>query len=161
MPTDRRVSRCLASHGETYELHRHAEVRTIAEAQDTVPHLVDGLLKTVAFTIKDSPRILLVAIDCRRQVDYRAVATAAGCSRRALRLLSADRIEAELGFEVGGVGPFPVTPAAEVWIDADIPSSRRVRVGAGLRSETLELTCDALLRCSGGRRASLSKMFEP
>ena len=107
----------LAEHGIPHTVHHHVAVRTIEEARAQVPHLTEDLLKTVVFEIAASARRLLVAVDCTARVDYRGVAAAAGCSRRALRLVPPERVAAELGFEIGGVGPFRVAPEVEVLLE--------------------------------------------
>ncbi len=129
----------LAGSGIAHTVHRHVAVATIDEALARVPHLTEDLLKTVVFEIAGSARRLLVAVDCAARVDYRGVAAAAGCSRRALRLVPPERVAAELGFEIGGVGPFRVAPGVEVVLDAGSAPARRVRVGGGLRTLTIEL----------------------
>lgn len=140
-----------------HQVHQHVAVRTIAEAHAQVPELIDNLLKTVAFEIAKTSRRLLVAVSCDRAVDYKAVSAAVGCSRRALRLISAERVERELGFEVGGVGPFRVNADIEVLLDRSIADATVVKVGAGLRTRTLELRFSDLIRVNEAKVAVLSK----
>lgn len=137
--------------------HYHPAVRTIAEALATVPHLTAGLLKTVVFARDGTDVRALVAVPCRAQVDYAALARALVCSRRDLRLVPPARIEAELGFEVGGVGPFALTEACVVLLDDSIPADARVLVGGGAPGYTLELCCGDLLRLPRARRAALAR----
>jgi Cys-tRNA(Pro)/Cys-tRNA(Cys) deacylase len=80
-----------------------------------------------------------------------------GCNRRALRLLPAPRVEAELGFEVGGLGPFAIRPDIEVVIDTALLAQRWMRCGAGLRTRTLELAVADAVRASRARVAAIAR----
>lgn len=151
------IAALLAQHAIDHTRHWHVAVRTIAEARAQVPQLTVGLLKTVAFAITGTPRVALVAVACDAQVDYRQLAHALACSRRALRLLSPAQVTAELGFEVGGVGPFPITPDLEVLVDAAIAPGTRVKVGGGCATLTIELLLADLLRLAGVRVAAVAR----
>lgn len=153
------IARQLAAAAIDHRVHRHVAVGTVEEARARVPHLTDGLLKTVVFEVVPTARRLLVAVACDQRVDYRAVAALAGCSRRALRLVEPARVAAELGFEVGGVGPFRVLPEVEVMLDAGGGErAGRVLVGGGLRTLTLELAFADLARVSDATVATLTRV---
>ena len=128
----------LAQAGITPTVHQHAAVRTIEEAQQLAPHLVANLAKTIAFEIEPGPRVM-------------------GCNRRALRLLPAARVEAELGFEVGGLGPFALRPDIEVVMDSALLAQSFLRCGAGVRTRTLELDAADAVRASRARVASIAR----
>ncbi|MCP5201093.1 MAG: YbaK/EbsC family protein [Gammaproteobacteria bacterium] len=147
----------LDANGIAHVLHRHVAVATIEEAQRLVPHLTVDLLKTVAFEISGTSRVLLVAVRAEDQVDYRGVAAVAGCNRRALRLMPGARVAAEFGFEVGGVGPFRVDPRIEVVLDAAAADLDQVKVGGGSRSLTCELAFTDLARLGDAVVAAVSK----
>lgn len=131
-------------------------MRTIDEARRQVPELVVDLLKTVAFERVPGTQRVLAAVPARCGVDYRALAQALGCSRRALRLLPPARVEAELGFEIGGVGPWPVTADVVVVLDAALGDDARVRCGGGTCTRTVELRAGDLARVSGALRAPIA-----
>ncbi|MGE0483548.1 MAG: aminoacyl-tRNA deacylase [Gammaproteobacteria bacterium] len=150
------IARLLEAYAIEHVRHRHVAVATIDEAQRLVPHLTVDLLKTVAFEISGTSRVLLVAVRAEDQVDYRGVAAVAGCNRRALRLLPPARVAAEFGFEVGGVGPFTVDPRIEVVLDAVAMALPRVKVGGGSRTITYELASADLARL-GAVVAGVSK----
>ena len=141
----------------SYQVHEHPEVATIEEARALVPHLTIDLLKTVVFEVKDTERLLLVAVPCLAQVDYKSVAQIAGCSRRALRLVNGERIESELGFQVGGVRPFAIREGCEVVLDGGIDSNQLVKVGGGPRTLTIELAFSDLQNLSAATVARVSK----
>ena len=151
------IAALLARHAIAHIQHHHVAVRTIAEAHAQVPQLTVDLLKTVVFAIAGTPRVVLVAVACDAEVDYRQLARALACSRRALRLLPPARVTAELGFEVGGVGPFPIAPTIEVLIDDTIAPEARVKVGGGCATVTIELRLAELLRLDGVRAAAVAR----
>ncbi|MEQ8659571.1 MAG: YbaK/EbsC family protein, partial [Gammaproteobacteria bacterium] len=151
------IARQLARAGIAHRAHRHVPVGTIEEARAHVPHLTRDLMKTVVFEVVPTARRLLVAVTADARVDYRAVAAQAGCSRRALRLVEPARVASELGFEVGGVGPFRVVPAVEVLLDVAGASLPRVLVGGGLRTLTLELAFADLARVSAASVAAVAR----
>ncbi len=152
-----RIMNLLAAAGVTPQVYAHAEVRTIEEAHVLAPHLVENLIKTIAFEIAPGPRIVLAAVARDAQVDYKQLSTLLGCKRRALRLLTAARVEAELGFEVGGLGPFAVSPNVEVVVDSAVLAQPWLRCGAGLRTRTLELNVGDVVRASAARVATIAK----
>ena len=151
------IAALLAQHAIAHTRHRHRAVRTIAEARAQVPQLTIDLLKTVAFAIAGTPRVVLVAVACDAQVDYRRLAHALACSRRALRLLPPARVTADLGFEVGGVGPFPIAQNIEVLVDNTIAPETRVKVGGGCATVTIELQLAELLRLESVRTAAIAR----
>jgi Cys-tRNA(Pro)/Cys-tRNA(Cys) deacylase len=152
-----RIMELLAAVGVTAQVHEHAAVRTIEEAHQLAPHLVENLVKTIAFEIEPGQRIVLAAVARDAQVDYKQLSVLLGCNRRALRLMPAARVEAELGFEVGGLGPFAVRPDIEVVIDQAVMAQPWLRCGAGLRTRTLQLRADDVLRASAARVAAIAK----
>lgn len=152
-----RILALLAAVGATPRIHTHAEVRTIEEAAQRAPHLLDKLVKTIAFAIEPGPRIVLATVARDAQVDYKQLSAVLTCNRRALRLLAASRVESELGFEVGGLGPFAIAAHIEVVIDSAVLAQRWLRCGAGLRTRTLELDVDDVVRASAAQVATIAR----
>lgn len=155
-----RILALLAAASVTPRVHEHTAVRTIAEAHALAPHLVENLVKTIAFEIEPGPRIVLAAVTRDAQVDYKQLSAVLACNRRALRLMPAERVEAELGFEVGGLGPFALRPDIEVVLDSAVLAQPWLRCGAGLRTRTLELRPDEVQRASRARVASIARRAE-
>jgi len=151
------IMQLLSAAGITPRVHEHEAVRTIDEAHLRAPHLVENLVKTIAFEIEPGPRIVLAAVARDAQVDYKQLSALLGCNRRALRLIPAARVESELGFEVGGLGPFALRPGVEVVIDSAVLAQGWLRCGAGLRTHTLELTVEAVVRASAARVAPIAR----
>lgn len=152
-----RILTLLTTAGIAHRVHEHVEIRTIDQAAQYAPHLLENLIKTIAFEIEPGGRTVLAAVQHAAQVDYKALSTALACNRRALRLLAPERIERELGFEVGGLGPFALQAHVEVLVDSAVLTQPWLRCGAGLRTRTLELKPADLVRASHGSVADISK----
>ncbi|MEZ4595261.1 MAG: YbaK/EbsC family protein, partial [Chloroflexota bacterium] len=118
----------LESAGVVYEMHVHEPVRTVAEVEEKLPFLLDKMLKTVAFQVKDG-RYLLAGLRGHDRIDYRQLAAYCGVNRRAIASMAPEAVEAELGFEVGGVGPFALQPEVIVLLDEQLAGMGTVYCG--------------------------------
>ena len=145
-----RILAFLREKGVPFKIHEHESVVTIREAEQKAPALIDGLLKTVAFRIKDSYWVL-AAVRCRDRIDYRRLAAALGVNRRELRSLSPEEVLRDLGYEVGGVGPVPPRAGVLTVFDAGLRGAKTVYFGSGKNTLTLEVEFDKLLAATGGR----------
>ena len=133
-----------------FTLHEHEAVRTIDDAHDRAAHLVDRLIKTIVFKVKDNGWVL-AGVPAHGRIDYRKLAAALGVNRRQLRSVSPEEVAQELGFQIGGVGPIPVQADVRVIFDASFLSIEFVRCGSGKNTETLELRFSDLLRVTSGQ----------
>jgi Cys-tRNA(Pro)/Cys-tRNA(Cys) deacylase len=140
----------LRKKGVSFKMHEHEPVITIRDAEEKAPTLIDGLLKTVAFRIKDSFWVL-AAVKCRDRIDYRRLAAALGVNRRELRSLSPEEVMRDLGYEVGGVGPVPPRGDVLTVFDEGLRSAKIVYFGSGKNTLTLEVEFDKLLAATGGK----------
>ena len=143
------IIKLLTRKGVEFEMHIHDPVRTIEDAEKKAPTLVRYLLKTVVFQIKSSFWIL-AAVPCHERIDYRKLAAALGVNRRQLRSLSPEEVEAELGFQVGGVGPIPWREDMKAVFDSSLLNSGTVYCGSGRNTVTLKLRFEDLLSLTGG-----------
>lgn len=132
-----------------FRIHEHQAVRTIKDAEERAPDLVENLLKTVAFRVKDSIWVL-AAVRCRDRIDYSKLSKALGVSRRLLFSLSPEDVSAELGFEIGGVGPIRLREDVRVIFDDKLKDAGMIRCGSGSNTHTLELDFADLLRITEG-----------
>jgi prolyl-tRNA editing enzyme YbaK/EbsC (Cys-tRNA(Pro) deacylase) len=71
--------------------------------------------------------------------------------------MAAATVAARLGVEVGGLGPFPITPGAIVIIDSEVSAWPVMRCGAGSRSRTVELRPADLVRAGLLRIARIAR----
>ena len=132
-----------------FKIHEHKAVRTIHDAERIAPTLVAGLLKTIAFRIKDSFWVL-AAVRCQDRIDYRKLAAALKVNRRQLHSLSPEEVRAELGYEVGGVGPIPPRGDVKAVFDTSLRDAGTIYCGSGSNTLTLELEFGDLLRVTEG-----------
>ena len=146
----------LQSSAVPYEMHAHEPVRTVAEVEEKLPFLLDKMLKTVAFRVKDG-RYLLAGLRGHDRIDYRQLAKFCGVNRRAVASMSPEAVEAELGFEVGGVGPFALQPEVIVLLDEHLAGMGTVYCGSGRNTATLAIDIADLRRVCGGEMVSLAR----
>ncbi len=140
----------------TYSIHDHEPVTTIDDAEQKVPHLTQNLLKTVVFQIKDGGWIL-AAVSRRARIDYKQLADGLGLNRKDLRSVSPESIQASIGFEVGGVGPFPVREDITVVIDEKLQETGQVLCGGGRCDRSVEISLDDLKQVSQAQVFPISK----
>jgi Cys-tRNA(Pro)/Cys-tRNA(Cys) deacylase len=152
-----RIVSLLDSNNVAFQLHEHEPVRTVAEVEAKLPFLLDKMLKTVAFRLKDG-RIVLAGLRGHDRIDYRQLAAHFGVNRRAVASLSPEAVEAKLGFEVGGVGPFALQPGVVVLLDAQLAEVGTVYCGSGRNTVTLAIDFADLLRMSGSQLVNLARV---
>jgi Cys-tRNA(Pro)/Cys-tRNA(Cys) deacylase len=140
----------LEKSGFPYAVHEHTPVTTVDEAHQKVPHLTRNLLKTVVFRIKDAQWIL-AAVTGNVRIHYKRLADAMAVKRRDLRSISPEQVESELGFQIGGVGPFPVRRDIRVVFDQTLAPLDTVFCGSGKNTRTIEMRCDDLIALADGR----------
>jgi Cys-tRNA(Pro)/Cys-tRNA(Cys) deacylase len=140
----------LEASGFPYTVHQHTPVTTVDEAHQEVPHLTRNLLKTVVFRIKDAHWIL-AAVTGNVRIHYKKLADALDVKRKDLRSISPEQVETELGFEIGGVGPFPVREDIRVVFDQTLAPLGNVFCGSGRNTRTIEIRIADLIQLSRGR----------
>ena len=139
-----------------FDLLEHEVIRTAADAERAVPGIVDDLVKTVAFKVKNGGWVL-AGVPARARIDYKKLAALVGVNRRMLRSLSPEQVEAELGFQVGGVGPFAINPEIAIFFDDSLAGAGKVYCGSGKNTRTVALAFADLVVVSGGRLESVIK----
>ena len=71
--------------------------------------------------------------------------------------LAPAQVEKELGFQIGGVGPFPVGEEVQVVVDEKLLGVGAIFCGSGVNTETVEIDLDILVRVAEARIAPISK----
>ena len=146
----------LTAQGIAYRLHEHGPVRTVAEVEARLPFLLGKMLKTIAFRLKDG-RTVLAGLRGHDRIDYRKLAAVLGVNRRSVASMSPQAVEAELGFEIGGVGPFALQPDVILMLDKQLAALSTVYCGSGKNNITLAIAFADLLRVTGGQVVDLAK----
>jgi Cys-tRNA(Pro)/Cys-tRNA(Cys) deacylase len=140
----------LKQSGCSFNVHEHAPVTTIDQARQKVPHLTTNLLKTIVFRIKEADWIL-AAVAGDGRIHYKKLADALKVKRRDLRSIAPDQVESELGFEIGGVGPFPFREDIRVVFDETVATLGNVFCGSGKNTRTIEMKSSDLIDLASGR----------
>ena len=150
------VQSILARSGAPFHLHHHVPVTTVEDARLKVPHLTVNLIKTVAFKIKDSHWIL-AGVNGEDRIHYKYLADAFGVNRKLIRPVSPADVESGLGFEIGGVGPFPVREDVKVILEESLMGMDSVLCGSGRNTVTVEMAPEDLARTAGALVAAIRK----
>ncbi len=151
-----KVHSILNHSGVDFKLHYHDPVVTVAQAYAIVPHLTANLIKTVVFQIKDGPWIL-AAVNGDDRIHYKYLADVFDVNRKLIRAVSPPEVEAGLGFELGGVGPFPVGPDVHVILEQQLMDQPHVFCGSGKNTITVEIAPRDLAKASGAKVAAIRK----
>jgi Cys-tRNA(Pro)/Cys-tRNA(Cys) deacylase len=148
------VLQLLEASGVAYSLHAHAPIRTVEEAEKRFQLPTANLVKTVVFRTKDGDWVLAAARG-RDRIHYRALADALRVRRTDLRAVGPEEVESALGFEVGGVGPFPVRENLRVLFDQGVLTFERIVCGSGRNTVTVEIGTRDLIGLAGGAVVAL------
>lgn len=152
------ISATLAAAGVAYRIHEHAPSITVQDAELHLDFPVEQLLKTIAFRVKNRGWVL-TALCGYAQVDYKRLAAAVGVNRDKLMRLSPEEVQADLGYEVGGVAPFAPNAQTEVLIDSGALGWQTIYCGTGRTDRTLEIAPRLLVPVAGARVAQLAKIY--
>ncbi|BBO70076.1 hypothetical protein DSCA_40060 [Desulfosarcina alkanivorans] len=150
------VIEMLEQSGAAFHIHDHVPVTTMDEATAKVPHLTHDLIKTVVFRIRHADWIL-AAVKGGDRIHYKKLAAALAVKRTDLRSIAPDQVESGLGFEVGGVGPFPVRSDIRIVFDEALRHAGTVFCGSGKNTQTVEIKMADLMALSGGRVYPITK----
>lgn len=137
-------------------LVEHAPIRTVADVEAFAPDLLATMVKTIAFRVKDGP-LVLVAVHGQSRVDYKRVAKLLGVSRRALRSLSPDDVEAELGVLPGGVAPVLLSDEHRLIVDEAVLAMPLIHTGSGRFDVTFEVDPNELFAAVDATVAKVTK----
>lgn len=132
------------------------DTRTVPLAAAALGVGADQIIKSLLFLLRladrpAGPQPVLVIVGGERRVDYKALATHFGVSRKRVRMAAADAVLDLLGYPAGGVPPFGHRTKVPALIDAALlaaqPEDRApVYGGGGDEGTMLEITLAELLR---------------
>ncbi|MCP5101680.1 MAG: YbaK/EbsC family protein [Chloroflexi bacterium] len=137
-------------------MHEHGIVRTVQEVEEMLPGFVDKMVKTIAFKKRDG-RYVLVGLHGYDRIDYRKLALALGVNRRDIHSLSPQEVEADLGFEIGGVAPFALRDDITLLLDERLATFDTINCGSGTPTITIQMRFADLHRITGGILAFLCR----
>jgi Cys-tRNA(Pro)/Cys-tRNA(Cys) deacylase len=140
-----------------YMLHPHQALVTYQDAKENLPFPAEQMLKTLVLK-KKAGGWLLVAARGQDKFDFGKIARAAGVGRDSLIQPGAAEVEAELGFQVGGVCPVALRDDVEIILDETAAATlERIYCGSGRNDVTLEINLSDLRRLSPMKLAAVIK----
>lgn len=131
-----------------FTIHQHAPSITIQDADEALWFPVEQLVKTIAFRMKGRGWAL-VGLCGYNQVDYKKLAAALSINRDKLMRLTPEEVQAELGYQLGGVAPFAPNEQTTVLLDAGVLSWPTIYCGVGRNDRTLEIAPGDLVQIVG------------
>ncbi|MBU4311461.1 MAG: YbaK/EbsC family protein [Desulfobacterales bacterium] len=144
------IMRTLRQKGVPFTIHKHEPVMTMQDVEEKLPFPKEKLLKTLVFKIRNSFWILAV-VKGQDKVDYHKLASSFGVNLDALVRPSAEEMESELGFQIGGICPIPTNDSIKAVFDNDILDMEVVYCGVGRNDRSLEIRLQDLLHISNAR----------
>ena len=117
---------------------------TVAEAAEAIGCEPAMIAKTLSFLVDDRP--VLILADGVARIDNRKYKDTFGCKAR---MIPAERVEALIGHDIGGVCPFGVNEGVTVYLDESLRRHGIVYPAVGSDHSGVRLTIAELETCSG------------
>ncbi|SET46567.1 YbaK/EbsC family protein [Paenibacillus sp. NFR01] len=119
---------------------------TVELAAATIGVIPARIAKTLSFRGQAEQALLIVTAGDAR-IDNKKFREAFGFKPR---MLSPEEVLAQTGHEIGGVCPFGLVHELEVYLDRSMQRFDTLFPACGSTNSAIELTCDELMRYSGG-----------
>ena len=117
---------------------------TVSEAARAIGCKEEEIAKTLSFSVKDMPILIVAAGDAR--IDNRKFKDE--FSEKA-KMLPFDAVQELIGHAVGGVCPFGVNDGVSVYLDVSLKRFDTVYPACGSSNSAVKLTLDELQKASG------------
>lgn len=141
----KKILSILNNLGIKYKVLTHHPVVSVDDYKDSIPFDIKFLVKTLVFRSKDY-RWILAAVRGQDRIDYGKLGRCLKVPRDTIRVPDKKEIETELGFQIGGIGPFPVVENVKILLDFKIKSLQKIYCGAGKNDMSLEISTEDLIR---------------
>ncbi|AOZ48172.1 hypothetical protein A8L58_05635 [Acidipropionibacterium acidipropionici] len=115
----------------------------------------DAVVKTLAFDADG--RWIFAAVAGDRRIAEGRLARSIGVARSRLRMLGADVIENQLGYQLGGLTPLHTDPRIDVVIDPSVAGRTMVYCALGTRSITVALAARDLVEVMQARVSAIAR----
>lgn len=124
-----------------------ASSATVALAAEALGCEPGRIAKTLSFMAGEQPVFVVAAGD--RRIDNRKYKQRFGVKAR---MMTAEELESLTGLHFGGVCPFGVTDAVQVWLDESLHDYDFVYPACGSDNSAIRVTCQELERfsCASG-----------
>jgi prolyl-tRNA editing enzyme YbaK/EbsC (Cys-tRNA(Pro) deacylase) len=150
-----RVQAALAAAGldiPVVKLEKSA--RTAQLAADALDTTLGSIVKSLVFLADGEPVLVLVAGD--RRADPTRLKQLLGCRR--VMIATAERVQKETGFSIGGVPPVGHLRPLPTWIDTSLARFETVYAAAGHPHAVFPIPYKALVRITGGHVAEVTEI---
>ena len=129
--------------------------RTAVDAANAIGCKVGQIVKSLCFTVGETPVMALVSGD--NQLDERKLAAAFGVGRKQVKRADAEMVKAATGFAIGGVPPFGHLQPMTVFVDNDLAQYDIIWAAAGTPYAVFPLTPERLTAVSSGKWFDLKR----
>lgn len=141
------VRTCLTPFGVADRIQElPVSTATVALAAEALGCETGRIAKTLSFMANGIPVFLVASGDCR--IDNRKYKQRFGCKAK---MMTAEELESLTGLHFGGVCPFGLPDAAEVYLDESLKAYGYVYPACGTANSAIRLTLDELEKCSCAR----------
>ncbi len=127
--------------------------RTAEDAAAAIDCEVGQIVKSLVFTVRDTPVVALVS--GANQLDTRKLAALYGIGRKQVERANADTVRTATGYAIGGVPPFGHATAPDIFIDGDLLRYEVIWAAAGTPNSVFAITPADLVRVTGGKVVDL------
>jgi prolyl-tRNA editing enzyme YbaK/EbsC (Cys-tRNA(Pro) deacylase) len=130
--------------------------RTAQLAADALGTTLGSIVKSLVFLADGEPVLVLVAGD--RRADPAKLKQLLGARR--VMIATAERVQQETGFSIGGVPPVGHLRPLPTWIDKSLARFETVYAAAGHPRVVFPVAFEALVRITDGRMADVTETPE-
>jgi len=150
----------------TIRIKEHNPVRTMDDVKKVLNVEANTMVKSILITVdnnmdekspKNDNSLFLIGIPSDRKLDFAALATILGISRKRLEMASQSQVEDMTGFKVGSIPPFGLPKNIPVIIDLRVLNLKEIWCGTGKSTESIRLTLEELKMLSTPTFYDISK----
>ena len=128
---------------------------TAEEAADVAGCELGQIVKSLCFTVDDSPILILTAGD--NMVDDRKIADLYDVGRKKVRMTDWDTTIEVTGYEPGGVPPVGLAEDIPILIDETFERYEKVYAAAGAPNAIFPIEVDRLIAITDGKLADIKR----
>jgi Cys-tRNA(Pro) deacylase len=130
-----------------------AETPTVEKAAEAVGVLPVQIGKSLLFFANQEP--LLVIANGTTRVDYKALASILGISRKRLKLATAQQVQQVTGYPVGTVPPFGHKSILQTMVESGVLEQSEIYAGGGELNALLRIDTSELARVTDAKIVSI------
>ena len=153
-PTVQRFYDQAQASGFTLDILQYEQTtRTAQEAADAIGCAVGQIVKSLCFSVNDTPVMALLSGDNR--LDTKKLAKLMSVGRKKVKRANPEFVRAATGFAIGGVPPFGHTQQMTCFIDEHLLRFDEIWAAAGTPNAVFRTTVSQLQQATNGTVADL------